>query len=216
MNDSIIYPEYRSPRLLHELGRAVPLLWGHAAGRSAGLVDAYQCATLALRTHLTLPTEYKRFALRFELRQKCTLKPLSPTHAPTTPLRSCLNEATKPGVLNTRPQFRWTRSDMHTKRERKWDLEDVSTRAHVRQPDGTLPDDLLRHVVVVVPCGSPARHAPQPAQGPPLRHAADRGQGAGLDLYLNRNQWLTGQEALRAYMEEHHPDCDLLMDDAEE
>jgi Leucine-rich repeat (LRR) protein len=34
--------------------------------------------------------------------------------------------------------------------------------------------------------------------------------GALTSLYLNGNR-LTGQEAFHAYMEEHHPDCDLLM-----
>jgi hypothetical protein len=45
---------------------------------------------------------------------------------------------------------------------------------------------------------------------------AELGQlGALTHLYLNANQ-LTGHEAFRAYMEEHHPDCELLMDDVEE
>jgi hypothetical protein len=34
--------------------------------------------------------------------------------------------------------------------------------------------------------------------------------GALTDLYLDDNL-LTGQEAFREYMEEHHPDCDLYL-----
>jgi hypothetical protein len=30
-------------------------------------------------------------------------------------------------------------------------------------------------------------------------------------LYLNGNQQLTGQEALRDYMEEHNADCDIQL-----
>ena len=44
---------------------------------------------------------------------------------------------------------------------------------------------------------------------------AELGQlGALQFLYLYENQQLTGHKAFRAYMEEHHPDCQLLMDAA--